>query len=69
MSNQSTEITADDIDQFVNQLMKSEIKQWNCLKCNKLYIISYGQHLQECDECYFSRFDKKDVEAFCRRFF
>lgn len=66
----STELTIDDIDKFVNKLINEEIKTHQCLKCGKIYYMeSYGHHIGECDECWFSRFPKEEVEAFCRTFF
>lgn len=67
----STELTREDIDAFVSDLMagKYDIKMRNCFKCSKEYFPNYGSHLDECDECYFSRFPKEQVQEFCRSFF
>lgn len=65
-----TEITKEDIDKFVKHLMEMEIKPKKCMKCCKKYFFdSYGSHLCECDECYFSRFPKEEREEFFRSFF
>ncbi len=65
-----TELTRADIDLFFERLMKEEIKQHQCFKCSKKYFLeSYGHHVGECDECWFSRFPKDQVEEFCRSFF
>jgi hypothetical protein len=65
-----TILTASDIDRFVEVLMNSEIKKHNCFKCSGEYFGgSYGHHIGECDECWFSRFPKAEVEAFYRSFF
>ncbi len=68
--NKPTEITHKDIDNLVNQLMSSELKPNTCFKCSKEYYFdSYGHHINECDECWFSRFPKEEREAFFRSFF
>jgi hypothetical protein len=65
-----TELTAEDIDKFVEKLMTDEIKEKRCSSCDKRFFFqSYGYMFGECDECYFSRFPKEQVEAFCRSFF
>jgi hypothetical protein len=65
-----TELTAQDIDKFVEKLMNEEIKGHQCFKCSKKYYGgSYGHHIGECDECWFSRFPKDQVQAFYRSFF
>lgn len=65
-----TEITQQDIDTFFNKLMTEEIKKHQCFKCSKEYYGgSYGHPISECDECWFSRFPKKEVHAFYRSFF
>lgn len=64
-----TEITAKDIDDFFSKLMNDDfdIKIRPCWKCSKDFFPNY--HNAECDECYFSRFPKEEVEAFYRSFF
>ncbi len=65
-----TEVTMEDIDNFIHKLMTDEIKPKKCFKCSKEYWFgSYGDHIGECDECWFSRFPKEEVEAFYRSFF
>ncbi|MCF1193325.1 hypothetical protein LRR18_17180 [Mangrovimonas sp. AS39] len=64
-----TELTSEDIDKFVENLMNSEIKKNNCFKCGKRYFGGYGHHISECDECWFSRFPKEQVTEFYRSFF
>lgn len=65
-----TELTREDIDRFVSQLMNSEIKKHQCFKCSKEYYGGgYGHHIGECDECLFGRFPKEEVQAFYRTFF
>lgn len=64
-----TEITIEDIDRCFERLLHSEITKHECFKCMKKYMHSYGHNFSECDECYFSRFPKKEVEDFCRSFF
>ncbi len=64
------ELTIEDIDKFYEKLMNGEfdIKMKPCFKCGKEHFPNYGHHLCECDECFFSRFPKKQVEAFYRSF-
>lgn len=63
-----TEITREDIDKFLEKL-KEEIKKHTCFKCSKEYLGGgYGHHIGECDQCWFSRFPKEEVEAFFRSF-
>ncbi len=70
MDDTPTELTRDDIDNFVNKIMTEEIKPHTCCKCNKEYwFCSYGDHIGECDECWFARFPKEEREAFYRSFF
>jgi hypothetical protein len=65
-----TEITIEDINKLADMLMNSEIQKKHCFKCNKSYCLdSYGDHIGECDECWFSRFPKEQVEEFYRSFF
>jgi formate-dependent nitrite reductase cytochrome c552 subunit len=65
-----TEITVEDIEKFFEKLMTEEIRPHTCSKCSKEYYGgSYGHHIGECDECWFSRFPKDQVEAFYRSFF
>lgn len=68
-NDQPTELTIEDIDNFVKNLKEnSEIKTETCIKCSKSYFNSYGYHKNECDQCYFSRFPKEEVKEFCRSF-
>lgn len=70
MDDKPTEITRDDIDKFVEKSMTEEIKPHKCFKCDKEYYFdSYGHHIGECDECWFSRFQKEEVQSFYRSFF
>ncbi len=70
MKDEPTKLTSEDIDKFVDQLMNSEIKKIECFKCSKKYYGgSYGHHIGECDECWFKRFPKEQVEEFCKSFF
>jgi hypothetical protein len=65
-----TELSLEDINKFVESLMNSEIKIHECRKCSKSYIHdSYGHHIGECDECWFSRFPKEQVKEFYMSFF
>jgi len=67
---QPTILTCEDIDNFVEKLMAQEIKAHHCCKCAKKYFGgSYGHHIGECDECWFSRFPKEQVKEFYRSFF
>lgn len=64
-----TQLTVEDIDNFVKRLMNSEIKTHECRKCSKKYIHdSYGHSIGQCDECWFSRFPKEKVQEFYRSF-
>jgi len=65
-----TEITRDDVDKFFNDLMNGEydVKQRPCFKCGAKHFPNYGWCLDECDECYFSRFPNEEREAFFRSF-
>jgi hypothetical protein len=65
----SNSITCEDIDKFVEQLMNQEIKDHECFKCSKRYYGSYGHHIGECDECWFSRFPREEMETFFKSFF
>lgn len=65
-----TELKREDVDRFVESIMSNEIKSHQCIKCSKNYILdSYGHHIGECDECWFSRFAKDQVKEFFRSFF
>lgn len=61
-----TELTVDDINKFAKYLENYVIIEKECL-CGKSYIPNYSHIL--CDECFFSRFPKEQVEAFYRSFF
>lgn len=64
------ELTSEDIDKLLDKLMTQEIRKHQCFKCSKKYYgSSYGHHIGECDECWFSRFPKEEREAFYRSFF
>ena len=70
LDDEPTQLTASDIDKFVESIMNSEIQTHACGKCAKTYIHdSYGHHIGECDECWFSRFPKEEVGRFYRSFF
>ena len=60
------ELTIQEIDKATEFLLNSDIKTYTCAKCGKEF--SQGYSTYECDECFFSRFPKKDVECFCKRF-
>lgn len=64
-----TELTFSDVEKFMQKLMTEEIRQHECFNCGEKYIHSYGHNLCECDECYFKRFPKEQVEEFFRSFF
>lgn len=70
MDDNPTEITIEDIDKALNIVLAYELKEKTCSRCGKnCYFYNYGQHLRECDECYFSRFPKEEREKFFRSFF
>jgi len=70
MDDRPTELTREDIDSFVLSLMDKEIQTHSCCKCSKEYIHdSYGHHIGECDECWFSQFPKEQVQEFYRSLF
>lgn len=64
-----TELTCEDVDKFVEKMMNGDfdIKKRSCWECSKDFFPNY--HDMECDECYFSKFPKEQVQAFYRRFF
>ncbi len=64
-----TELTQEDIYEVLKKLMNEEIRKHQCFKCSKEYLGSYGHHIGECDECWFSRFPIEEKEAFFRSFF
>lgn len=66
MNDEPTQLTREDFDKFLTYLENHEIKIHKCF-CDKEFIPNYS--LIECDECYFSRFPKDQVKAFCRSFF
>lgn len=60
-----TILTRENIDKFAEKIMNSTIPIPQCIKCSKKYILdSYGHHIGECDECWFSRFPKEEVKEF-----
>jgi hypothetical protein len=65
-----TELTREDLDAFAKRLLNGDfdIKMRSCFSCGKEYFPNYGHHLMECDECYFARFPKDQVQAFYRSF-
>ena len=63
-----TELTLADIDRFVEMYMSEEIRGHECFSCGKIYYGGYGHHMCNCDECFFKRFPKEQVERFCRSF-
>ena len=67
----STEITCEDIDKFYKGLVNGnyDMKPRPCLECGKDHFPSYGYVVGECDECWFNRFPKEQVEEFFRSFF
>lgn len=66
-----TELTKEDIDKFFNGLMNGDYdaKPRFCLNCSKSHFPSYGSSVGECDECWFDRFPKEQVQEFYRSFF
>lgn len=69
-NDEPTILTRADIDAFIQKIATEEIKPRQCFKCSKSYYTGgYGHHIGECDECYFSRFPKEEVEEFYRGFF
>jgi len=68
---QITIITQEDIDIFVKKFEDGcfDPKILPCFRCGKEDFYNYGVHLNECDECYFKRFPKDQVEIFYRSFF
>lgn len=66
-----TEINADDLNKVMQKMLNGDfdIKMRACCSCNKDHFPSYGAHIGECDECYFNRFPKDQVEKFYRSFF
>ena len=68
--NEPTVISITDIDKCIAMLMNSSgIKCEPCRKCGDEHFPNYGHRVGECDECWFSRFPKEDVQAFYRSFF
>jgi hypothetical protein len=70
-SDEPTILTFKDIENFLDRIEKGEfdVKEKDCWNCGKKYLMSYGASLCECDECYFSRFPKDQVEQFYKSFF
>jgi hypothetical protein len=65
-----TELTLQDIEKAFQIIKDYEIKEKKCTACGKgFYLQVYGYMFGECDECYFSRWSKEEVEKFCRGFF
>lgn len=64
-----TEITQEDIQAFFEKLLNGafDLKLRPCFKCSNKFLPNYND--MECDECWFSRFPKEQVQAFCRSFF
>ena len=62
-------LKASDIDKTMEHIKNYETPPDQCLKCGKTYYGGYGYHIGECDECWFSRFPKEQVERFYRSFF
>lgn len=69
MDDSPTELTREDIDKFIEDLMggKYDIKKRPCWKCSKPFYPNYDD--SKCDECFFARFPKEEVQAFYRSFF
>jgi hypothetical protein len=69
MDDSPTELTIEDVNKFLHELLNGDfdLKPRPCFKCSKEFFPNYD--LTECDECFFSQFNKKDVEAFCKSFF
>lgn len=67
-----TILSASDIDKFVQDCLdgKHDPKPQTCFKCGttRHFLINYGHRFNECDECYFARFPKEQVQAFYRSF-
>lgn len=66
MDNLPTEITREDIENFVANMMTAEIQKKNCWNCSKDFLPSYSSEV--CDECFFSKFPKKERDKFYRSF-
>ena len=66
-----TQITRSDIDKVFERLMNGDYdrKPTTCWTCGKEHFSTYGECFNECDECFFSRFSKDQVEEFYRSFF
>lgn len=64
-----TELTQNDVEEFFQKFLNGDydLKPRPCFGCSKLFIPNCSD--MECDECWFSRFPKDQVEAFCRTFF
>ena len=69
IDDEPTVLSIEDIDNFLEKIMNQEIKKYQCFKCSQEYLQSYGHHISECDECWFSRFPKEEVKKFYRSFF
>lgn len=54
-----TELSINEINNFF------DIKLQKCLECDKECFPSYGSHVAQCDECFFSHFNlpKEDVKS------
>lgn len=64
-----TELTQEDIEEFFGKLINGDydIKPRPCFTCSKEFRPNYNS--EECDECWFSRFPKEEVQRFYRSFF
>lgn len=64
-----TELTIADIDAMRARIENGDLdlKLRHCFKCGEDFLPNYD--FSECDECYFSKFPKDQVEIFCRSFF
>ena len=67
MEDKPTELTMEDIDNFVSKLIESQINTRTCFKCGCEFFPNY--HGYKCDGCFFSQFPKEQVKEFCRSFF
>lgn len=69
MNDEPTQITPEDIDIVVKNLMEGcyAPQKEKCLKCCKEFFPNYARF--KCDECFFAQFPKEEVMAFYRSFF
>lgn len=63
-------LTQQSIDEFIKRLQSDEfdLKLKTCFSCGTEHFPNYGSHLCECDQCFFNRFPKEEVEEFYKSF-